>query len=65
MTVKELMEKLACYSPDAEVVVMSSHDDGDDLMDCNIFNVNDSWTRKMDGDMISLEITFDQRPEYI
>ena len=63
MLVKELIEKLQKYNPDAQVRIMSSQDSGDDVMDWEITAIHDEWTLEQEHDMVSIEFTFDQRPE--
>lgn len=65
MTNKELITQLQQYNPEAEVRIMSSHDDGDDVVDWNITCVHDEWTLKKEHDMVSIEFRFDQRPQYL
>ena len=60
MKVNELITKLQTCNPDAQVRIMSSHDDGDDVTDWEITAVHDEWTH----DMVSIEFTFDQRPAW-
>ncbi len=55
MTIRELMERLSRYNPDTECVIMTSHDDGDDLRDRAIMDVHDEWFRKTPGDMVSIK----------
>lgn len=62
MTVADLIQRLQAFNPAAKVVVMSSHDEGDDVTDWEIMDVHDEWTLVEDHDQVSLKIDFDQRP---
>lgn len=65
MKVKDLIAKLTAMNhPEAEVVVMTMHQHGDDVTDWQVQEVHDGWWRKQAGDMVSLEVDLDQRPEW-
>jgi porphobilinogen deaminase len=55
MRVSELIKKLQQYAPDTEVVIMTSHDGGDDVQDHDITEVHDEWNRKVEHDLVSIE----------
>ena len=64
LTAGELVSRLRKFNPLAKVVVMTTHDEGDDVTDWEIVDVHDHWTLKKEHDLVSIEIDLDQRPEF-
>jgi hypothetical protein len=64
MKVYELIKYLSSMEPESEVVVMTSHHEGDDVTDWTITCVHDHWSRVNEHDLVSIEINLDQREGY-
>lgn len=64
MKLKELLAELNGLNPEAEVRIMTSHDEGDDVVDWEIKCVHDHWTLEKEHDMVSIEVDLDQRPDW-
>lgn len=64
MKLKELLAELNGLNPEAEVRIMTSHDEGDDVVDLEIKCVHDYWTLEKEHDLISIEVDLDQRPDW-